>query len=129
MTLAYAAVAAIALLCAAACAICWKVAYADGHEAGRLYERNRFHMRQVRANRAQSAPAVPAQFRHRGEPWYTVVTPARVMHGGIGGPSTVPIAHLRTDTGSFRAATDQFIAALEADGEEYRRGLGQEINA
>jgi hypothetical protein len=129
MITAYLAVIAITLLCAAACGICWRIAYADGWEAGRQHERNRRNERSIRANRAQAAPAVPPQFRHQDAPWFTTVIPTRLLQGGIGGPSTVPIAHLRTDTGSFRAATDVFVGQMQADEEAYRQQLRQEIGA
>jgi hypothetical protein len=128
MIVACIAVVAITLLCALACGICWRIAYADGWEAGRQHERNRRNERRIRANRAQF-PAVPPQFRRQDAPWFTTVIPSRLVQGGIGGPSTVPIAHMRTATGSFRAATDEFVGQMQADEEAYRRQLRQEINA
>jgi hypothetical protein len=55
------------------------------------------------------------------------------MHGGIGGPATIPMAHRHaparpvtlTGTGEFRAAvragTDLYIDHMQADEETWRR--------
>jgi hypothetical protein len=98
--------------------IMWK----DGHEAGRLYERNRRNERRL-LERAAPPPAIPAQFRHQDAPWYVSVTASRVAYGGTAGPGTVPIRHLLTDTGSFRADTDQYIGRMQAEEAAYRQAL------
>lgn len=145
MTTGYLATTLVLLVTALAIASGWlygHLQWKDGHEAGRLYERNRQSERRIRANQDQGRARPPAASPAGGQPpWYTVVTPTRLVRGGIGGPSTVPIPHrhaprlpvLLTDTGEFRqaavAGTDLFIASMQADEENYRRSMRQEISA
>lgn len=129
----------IMVLASLVCALAWKIAYADGHEAGRQYERSRQNIRRVRANRtrgmaATSLVASPA-------PWEPVVTVRRENRTEelLAMPTalTVPFIHphapaarvLLSDTGSFRASTERFIADMRADEDAYRERLRQEISA
>jgi hypothetical protein len=113
--------------------IMWK----DGHEAGRQLERNRQNQRRINENRARPPATSLAGGR---PPWYTVVTPTRLVRGGIGGPSTLPIPSQRasrfpaaiTTTGALRALTDdtdEYIRKMKTDNEAYLLGLRQEISA
>jgi hypothetical protein len=131
--LAWAAVAVIAILAAIACAIWGHVRYKDGYEAGTLDAQSKANLKRLRGRSALlGPPGVPAQFRRQPEPWFpavTAVTPRYAVSSPRLGPGTVPIMHVPSDTGGFKAATDQYIAQLEADGEAFRRQLRQEINA
>ncbi len=128
----------ITVLCAMVCALAWKIAYADGHEAGRMYERNRQNQRRIRENRARKTTAVPALVSGQQPPWYTTVTARSVRTEHIlsmPAPLTAPIAHpgagrprhVLTSTGEFQAvataSTDLFIAQMRADEEDYRKAL------
>jgi hypothetical protein len=136
--------------------LAWKIAYADGHEAGRQYERNRANQRRLRENRERLAATSPAAGH---PPWYVTVTASRIAYGGIsgpalarggynpyghpqaGGPATVPLVHrhapsrpaVLTNTGEFRAAvvagTDIFISDMQASEEAHRHQLRQELTA
>jgi hypothetical protein len=129
-----AAVALIAVLAALAAWIGIRVHGRDMYEAGRQYEAGRNNERRLkeaakaRADRASPRPAPP---------WYTVVTPSRSVHGGIGGPSTIPIPSQRgnrfpaaiTTTSELVRLTDEHIARMQADEDAYRQQMRQEISA
>lgn len=124
----------VILLCTLVCALAWKMAYADGHEAGRLYERNRQNMRRIRANRA--GPRQTATMLVGRAPWEaparTVRTESMLM---LPAPVTAPIAHagagryphLLTADGEFHAVakvtTDRYIEEMRRTEEIYRREL------
>lgn len=131
--------------------LCWKLAYKDGWDDGRDYQKERAYLRAIRAEdegaersrvrRGSSLPAAPI-------PWYSEVHPGpkpRVVTtaddlapviiprgatiipwqpqpGRTSGTGTVAMPAL-TATGEMRAVTDAFIELIEAREAEYRAGM------
>lgn len=129
----------VIILCTLICMLAWKMAYADGHEAGRLAERSRQNMRRIRENRERRAPAVPALVGGQ-PPWAGAVavrtTATRTEHMlSLPVPATEPIAHvgagrfphILTSTGEFqviaKVTTDRYIEQMHQAEEDYRKAL------
>lgn len=124
----------VIVLCTLVCALAWKMAYADGHEAGRLYERNRQNMRRIRQNRARDETTLLAAGR---PPWETRVTRQVRTEAMLSMPVplTAPIAHVGagrnphvlTADGQFYAVakvtTDRYIEQMHQAEEDYRKAL------
>lgn len=133
-TSAYTALIVIVVLAALGWWLAFHIGFKDGHEAGQLHERNLANTKRIRDNSALlTPPAVPAQFRQQPEPWFSVVTP-RHATGTMArmGPGTVPIRHVLTETGGFKADTDQFIMDMQAGEAAWReenQRKWQEISA
>lgn len=112
--------------------LAYHIGFRDGHESGRIYERNRHSTRALQAARKPTMlvqPAVPAQWQvyHPGRhaPFQPRVTVTRDTIAFAGGPATVPISH-RTDSGEIRAlaaGTDRWIEDMRRDENAYRRQL------
>ena len=107
--------------CAVVCWIAWHVAYTDGYNDGRDYERGRRAERRIRDNRRQAAGA-----RSVGvPPWYHIVEPRRTAAPPPGPAQWHTM--LLSDTGEFRAlaaaGTDRYIGRMQAEEESYRQAL------
>jgi len=114
---AFALVMILAALCATVCWIVHHVGWKDGHEAGRLYERNRFNMNRLdRAERQIWEPRTEID-----DEWIDQLNAA--WEERLANTGELAILTGATDTGAFRAVTDDFIAEMAASEEEYRRGL------
>lgn len=118
---AFALVVFLAALCTTVCWVVHHVGWKDGHEAGRLYERNRFNLR--RLDHAHEEIWGPAGEVPDFDGWLDELAAA----GAERLASTGELALLTgTDTGAFRAitdGTDAFIAQMAAEEDAYRKGL------
>lgn len=138
MILAWAAVAAVTILAAIACGAWGHVRYKDGYEAGTLDAQSKANLKLLRERSALlERPAVPREFRQQPDPWFPAVTVAAAPRHASGtvprlGPGTVPIRHVLTETGGFKADTDQFIMDMQAGEAAWReenQRKWQEISA
>lgn len=100
----------------AACVLMWHLAYTDGYNDGRDYEKQRAIRARESAERSRGrrSPSPAAA------PWYQQV-PARPQPSRISGAGTVTMPAALTDTGELRALTDDFIEGMTAKAEADRR--------
>jgi hypothetical protein len=128
---AFALVTLLAVMCAAVCAVAWKVAYQDGWEARGLHDANLRNERRIEQNRERAAPLPP---------WPTAAE--RLADTGelaalYGGEYPVPPPRISADyphgepcregciesTGELRAVTNLYIEDMEREEAAWREGL------
>jgi len=100
------------------CGIAWKVAFTDGHEAGRLYERNRRAMSRLDRAEEEIWGPLPSAGPDPFEAWLDEAAGIRERLAGSG-----ELRALADSTGTMRAVTDDYIAQMAAEEEAYRKGL------
>lgn len=121
-------VALIAGLCTVVCAVGIKIAYKDGWDAGRLHERARRGAQAVR-DRAERRRAERQRWdaylaedpAGSVEDWLAQIT---AETEGERLASTGERRVITETTGTMRRVTDEFIAAMEASEDAYRKEMG-----
>jgi hypothetical protein len=115
---AFALVVTLASLCTVVCWVLHYVGFKDGHEAGRLYERNRVSL--SRLERAENEIWGPLPGPDPCETWLAEITAPGTERLALSGElRRLEIAN----TGAMAAVTDEYIARMAAEEDAYRQGL------
>jgi len=117
----------VVAVAAVVCAVAWKVAFTDGREAGILHERNMRNTDILRKRREAREQHVTQEI----DEWDRWAAQLREDDGErLADTGELRLARARhpsargaSDTGAFRALTDDWITNMAAEEAAYREGL------